>query len=93
MFKTLEEEKAYIMNGDRLCNDVKRQIGALLMNERVNKRVALSEVSDKIGVPAYRIEMVEMARRKFYWNAVAELLRYYNKRIEVRLVDVPSEPQ
>lgn len=88
MFETLEEEKAYIMNGDLLCNDVKRQLGKLLMNERVNKRGALSELSDKIGIPAYRIEMVEMARRKFNWYAVAHLLRYYGKKIELSLVEV-----
>lgn len=88
MFKTLEEEKSYIMNGDLLCNDVKRQIGALLMAERMKRRLSLSELSDKTGIPPYKIELVEMARRKFHWFAVAELLRFYQKRLEVRLVDV-----
>ncbi len=91
MFETLEEEKAYIMNGDRLCNDVKRQIGALLMNERVNKRISLQELSHKIDVPPYKIEMVEMARRKFNWYAVAHLLRYFGKKIEISLVEVKEE--
>ncbi|MBO5441040.1 MAG: hypothetical protein J6J35_02485 [Alphaproteobacteria bacterium] len=88
MFETLEEEKKYIMNGDLLCNDVKRQIGMLLLDERVQRRLALSALSDKIGIPPYKIELIEMARRKFHWQAVAELLRFYGKKIELRLIDV-----
>lgn len=91
MFKTLDEEKAYIMNGDLLCNDVKRQLGKLLMNERINNRISLQELSKKIGVPPYKIEMVEMARRKFNWYAVAHLLRYFGKRIELSLAEVKVE--
>lgn len=88
MFKTLEEEKKYMLNGDLLCNDVKRQLGSLLMNERVKKRVSLCELSGKVEVPSYKIELIEMARRKFNWFIVAKLLQYYNKRIELRLTDV-----
>ncbi len=91
MFQTLEEEKKYILNGDILCNDVKRQIGTLLLNERMKKRASSQELSAKIGVPPYKIEMVEMARRKFNWFAVAELLKYYNKRLVVRLEDMKEE--
>lgn len=88
MFQTLEEEKKYMLNGDQLCNSVKRQLGLLLMNERVNRREGLLELGAKVDVPNYKIELVEMGRRKFNWFIVARLLAHYRKQIEIRLVDM-----
>lgn len=48
MFQTLKEEKAYMLNGDILRNSLNKQIGMLLLNERLSKQLSTHELSEKL---------------------------------------------
>lgn len=62
-------------------------IGILLYNERRKRNKTLNQIGTIINTQPKTIDEVEIARTRPHWTAIEKLLKYYNKQIEIRLVE------
>ena len=88
---TSEEILKYLRGGEKLRHSLKPQIGELLLQERLKRKMPLEEVSRIIKVPSTKIEMLELGKRKLNWCLTARLLRLYNKDLTITLTDKPTK--
>ena len=84
---TAAEFITYCRRGERLRRSLKPQIGELLLQERLKRKIPLEEVSRYTQIPSIKIEMLELGKRKLNWNLVALLLKLYHKDLTLTLTD------
>ncbi len=88
---TAAEFITYCRRGEKLRHSLKPQIGELLLQERLKRKMPLEEVSHAIKYPAKKIELLELGKRKLNWNLVALLLKFYHKDLTLTLADKPTK--
>lgn len=87
---TAAEFITYCRRGEKLRRSLKPQIGELLLQERLKRKMPLEEVSRIIKVPSTKIEMLELGKRKLNWCLTARLLRLYNKDLTITLTNTST---
>ena len=88
---TAAEFIAYCRRGEKLRHSLKPQIGELLLQERLKRKMPLEEVSRYVKFSAQKIELLELGKRKLNWNLVALLLKFYRKDLTLTLTDKPAQ--
>ena len=79
--------------GERLRRSLKPQIGELLLQERLKRKMPLEEVSRYVKFPTVKIEMLELGKHKLNWKLVAVLLKVYHKELTLTLTDKPIKTE
>lgn len=87
---TATEFITYCRRGEKLRRSLKPQIGELLLQERLKRKMPLEEVSQQIKFPAQKIDKLEHGKHKLNWNLVALLLKFYHKDLTLALTDRPT---
>lgn len=72
---------------DMIKRNFKRQILKQLQKYRLNNHISLAEVAAGTNIAEERIKRAEI-RGKMHWGELATLLLFYNRWIEVRLIDI-----
>ena len=88
---TAAEYITYCRRGERLRHSLKPQIGEILLQERLRRKMPLEEVSRYVKFPTAKIEMLELGKHKLNWNLVAGLLKVYHKELTLTLTDKPTK--
>ena len=86
---TLEELRNHRNRADKMRKRFKEQIAEALLQERLARKLKLSEVSEAVKITSERIEALELGTHKSNWKYIGILLKYYGKRFQVSLVDSP----
>lgn len=84
---TAAEFITYYRREEKLRHSLKPQIGELLLQERLKRKISLEEVSRNIKFPTTKIEKLEQGKHKLNWNLVAQLLKFYQKDLTLTLED------
>ena len=66
---------------------VRELIGKLLFEERRKRNKTIEQISNDTKILPKTIDEIEIARRKPHWNAIAKLLQYYDKQLEITIVN------
>ena len=90
---TAEEFITNCRRGEKLRRSLKPQIGELLLQERLKRKMPLEEVSHYVKFPVAKIEMLELGKHKLNWNLVAGLLKVYHKELTLTLTDKPIKTE
>ena len=90
---TATEFITYCRRGEKLRHSIKPQIGELLLQERLRRKMPLEEVSRYVKFPTQKIEMLELGKHKLNWNLVACLLKIYHKELTLTLTDKPIKTE
>ena len=88
MIMTKEEHNKFSRCGRFLQLDVEKDIGRLLLDERLKRGLQVDEICNYTKIKQLTVESTELGRCRLRWCAVAWLLMYYRKKLEIRLVDV-----
>ena len=88
MYNTYEEYKKNQNHINKFRQQIKQQIGQALAEERLKRRLPLSEVSKATGIPIDKIELAELARKKEHNSILFKLLQYYRKNFKIILTDI-----
>lgn len=86
---TLEELRHSRNRADKMRKRFKEQIAEALLQERLSRKLKLSEVSEAVKIPFERIEALELGTHKSNWKYIGILLKYYGKMFQVSLVNNP----
>ena len=76
---------------EKLRKLVKRQIAEAFLQERFSRKLKLEELSVGVKIPPQNIEALELGRKKLNWVNVGRLLKYYDKKLQISLVDNPHK--
>ena len=90
---TAAEFITYCRRGEKLRHSLKPQIGELLLQERLKRKMTLEELSRNLKFSAQKIELLELGKRKLNWNLVALLLKFYHKNLTLTLTDKTTPMQ
>ena len=88
---TAAEFITYCRRGEKLRHSLKPQIGELLLQERLKRKMTLEELGRNLKFSAQKIEKLEQGRHKLNWNLVALLLKFYRKDLTLTLTDKPAQ--
>ena len=79
--------------GSRLKRWIKTTIGFYLREERRKRNLTIKELAANRYVPVSEqgIESVELGCGYVQWNSISTLLKFYQKDIEITLVDIKKE--
>lgn len=67
------------------------KIGKLLYEERKARGLSIKQVADLVGLRSKFIRNTEFGGNRINWISVGMLLRFYQKQIEVSLIDWEDE--
>lgn len=87
MIMTREEHNQYSRCGGVLQLEVEKEIGRLLLEERLKRGTRVEEVCIYTKIKQLLIENTELGRCRLRWCVVAWLLMYYGKKLEIKLID------
>lgn len=86
---TSEELINHNRRADKMRKRLKTQIAEVLLQERLSRKLKLTELSQVVKILPEHIESLELGRKKLNWKYIAILLKYYGKRFQISLVDSP----
>lgn len=66
--------------------DFRRGVGFVLWRERCRRSLTISSVSKKLNVPGKQIDRIEQGKMASF-SIMAQLLAFYNKKINIELVE------
>ena len=89
MHKTYNQthEKRLRNIGVNTQKNITQTIGELLKNERENKNLSLTAISNQLNVPYKKLLKTEQGLGKIHYFVIGLLLKYHRKKLEIKLVD------
>jgi len=66
---------------------VQELIGKLLFEERRKRNKTIKQVSSNTKILPKTIDEIEIARCKPHWDAIAKLLKFYDKKLEIKIIN------
>ncbi|MCM1323340.1 MAG: hypothetical protein NC218_04195 [Acetobacter sp.] len=83
-----EELELYFEGGNWFRQELRVQVGDLLMAERLRQGLTLEDVSKLIKIPAKLIEKQEQHRKRINFCILGALLKIYKKQLKITLIDM-----
>ena len=66
---------------------ITQTIGELLKKERENKNLTLSAISSHLKIPINKLSRTEKGLGKMHYFLIGLLLKYYKKKLEIKIID------
>ena len=67
--------------------NLKKAIGKTLIEERLARNIRIETLSKQLEIPIKTIEKIELGQSRFNWLTLNKMLEFYNKQINLTLVD------